>query len=164
MVCDNIFDIYFTQIQNAMFDKLIHLVVIVIIADAVFGTIRALKEGKFNSCFGITGVIRKTGILFALFFMVLVDGLLQFNFIGFLPLDIRALLGVDVIGMADFFAILFLMYELMSLIKNMDLCGIYIPKKVKRVLNKVSTELTDTCDYNDMKQSGRDEINNKNEK
>ena len=36
----------------AAHDKLIQLVIIAVIIDTIFGVLRAIKERKFNSCFG----------------------------------------------------------------------------------------------------------------
>ncbi|MDF2886686.1 MAG: toxin secretion/phage lysis holin, partial [Lacrimispora sp.] len=38
---------------------IIKLVILAVVMDTCFGCIRAIKEHKFNSCFGIDGAIRK---------------------------------------------------------------------------------------------------------
>ena len=41
----------------------LQLVLIAVVLDTIFGVLRAIKERKFNSNFGINGAIRKVGML-----------------------------------------------------------------------------------------------------
>ena len=74
---------------EAAHDKLIQLVIIAIIADTVFGMLRAIKDHDFNSCFGINGAIRKCAMILSIILLVIVDYITQFNLIGFLPEEVR---------------------------------------------------------------------------
>ena len=110
-------------IEAAAHNKIIQLVVLAIVCDTVFGVLRAIKEKKFNSCAGIDGAIRKVGMLISLVFMLAIDVLIKINLIGFIPEQARTYLGLDTVGVAEFFALLYIAYEVVSIFKNMALCG-----------------------------------------
>lgn len=102
---------------EAAHDKLIQLVIIAIIADTVFGMLRAIKDHDFNSCFGINGAIRKCAMILSIILLVIVDYITQFNLIGFLPEEVRRYIG-ESIGISGFFEILYLTYEVVSILKT----------------------------------------------
>ena len=130
---------------EAAHDKLLQLVIIAIITDTVFGMLRAIKDHDFNSCFGINGAIRKCAMILSIILLVIVDYITQFNLIGFLPEEVRRFFG-ESIGISGFFEILFLTYEVVSILKNMVLCGLPVKKVwlyVKMFLSKYTDELPD---------------------
>ena len=102
----------------AAHNKLIQLVIIAVIIDTIFGVLRAVKEHKFNSCFGIDGAIRKCAIVISIMLLVIVDYITGFNMIGFLPEEIRQHIG-NSIGISGFIALLYIAYETVSILKNM---------------------------------------------
>lgn len=130
---------------EAAHNKLIQLVIIAIITDTVFGMLRAIKDHDFNSCFGINGAIRKCAMILSIILLVIIDYITQFNLIGFLPEEVRRFFG-ESIGISEFFEILFLTYEVVSILKNMVLCGLPVKKVwlyVKMFLSKYTDELPD---------------------
>lgn len=134
-------------INTAAQNRIIELVVLAIVFDTVFGVLRALKEKKFNSCAGIDGAIRKVAMLISLVFMLAVDMLVRVNLIGFIPEAARDRLGLTSVGVAEFFALLYIAYEIVSIFKNMALCGLPVKKvwaAVRAFLGKYTDELPDT--------------------
>jgi toxin secretion/phage lysis holin len=134
-------------------NKIIELVVLAIVFDTIFGVLRAIKEKKFNSCAGIDGAIRKVGMLVSLIFMLLVDCVIQINLIGFIPEEIRQYIGVNAVGVAEFFSLLYIAYEITSIFKNMALCGLPVKKvweKVREFLLKYTDELPDTDELDEL--------------
>ena len=137
---------------EAAHDKLLQLVIIAIITDTIFGILRAIKDRNFNSCFGINGAIRKCAMILSIILLVIVDYITQFNLIGFLPEEVRQFFG-ESIGIAGFFEILFLTYEVVSILKNMVLCGLPVKKiwsYVRTFLSKYTDELPDDDEFADM--------------
>lgn len=129
-----------------MHNRIIQLVVAAVIFDTVFGVIRAVRERKFNSCFGIDGAIRKISMIVSLCGLVVVDCLVKVNLIGFLPDTVRQNIGVESIGTAEFFGLLYICYEVVSILKNMYLCGLPVKKvwcMVKEFLSNYTDELPD---------------------
>lgn len=110
--------------------------------DTILGLLRAAKEKKFNSNFGIDGAIRKSGMMVSVLFLMLADYLIKLNLIGFLSDDIRESLAVNKIGLGEFFCLLYIIYEAVSILKNMALCGIPIPKSIKKRLERFLKEMT----------------------
>lgn len=126
--------------------RVIMLVILAVICDTTFGFIRAIKEHKFNSCFGIDGAIRKISMIISLCFLVVVDCLINVNLISFIPEQARIYIGLEEIGTATFFGILYLCYEAVSILKNMYLCGLPVRKiwrLVKKFLENYTDELPD---------------------
>lgn len=140
--------------DHAAHNALIQLTVIAVIFDAVFGIIRAIGEKMFNSSIGIDGIRRKAGILASLVLFALIDEIIQLNLIGFVPEEVRMTLGLESIGMTGFFALLFLAYEVTSILKNMSLCGLPVKGvwiKVRSILGKYTDELPETIEDIDSK-------------
>ena len=129
-------------IEAAAHNKVMELVVLAIVFDTIFGVLRAI-----NSCAGIDGAIRKVGMLISLVFMLAADMLIKVNLIGFIPEAVRSQLGITSVGVAEFFALLYIAYEVVSIFKNMALCGLPVKKvwwKVREFLGKYTDELPDT--------------------
>lgn len=134
-------------VETAAHDKVMELVVLAIVFDTIFGVLRAIKEKKFNSCAGIDGAIRKVGMLISLVFMLAIDMLIKVNLIGFIPEVVRNQLGITSVGVAEFFALLYIAYEVVSIFKNMALCGLPVKRvwwKIREFLGKYTDELPDT--------------------
>ena len=133
----------FTTAANNNFIK---IVLIAIVCDTIFGVLRAIKEKKFNSNFGIDGAIRKSGMIVSIFFFVLVDAVIDINLIGFIPDTLLQYMKVDRIGLTEFFSSLYIVYEAVSILKNMTLCGLPVRKvweQLKKFLGKYTDELPD---------------------
>lgn len=124
-------------------------VALAIVLDTLMGLLRAIKEKTFNSCFGINGAIRKVAMVICILFLGLADKIIGLNLIGFIPKDLWQLIGMQtpaVIGLMEFFAILFIVYEIVSILKNMTLAGLPVKglwMKVKSFLLQYTTELPD---------------------
>lgn len=124
--------------------KVIKAVVLLIVFDTIFGIIRAIKERSFNSSVGIDGAIRKVSMLVSLVGLQIADFITGFNLIGFIPQEIRAYLPLEVIGLAEFFGLIYCSYEVVSVLKNMVLCGLPVKKLwkvVQKFLSKYTKEL-----------------------
>ena len=125
---------------------IIKLVILAVVMDTCFGCIRAIKEHVFNSCFGIDGAIRKISRVASLAFLLVLDRIVHLNLIGFVPEAIRTYLPVTSIGVAEFFGLLYIAYELVSILKNMTLCGLPVKRiweVIKKFLSKYTDELPD---------------------
>lgn len=125
-------------------NNVIKMVILCVVIDTIFGFLRAVKEKRFNSNFGINGAIRKVGMLISIITLVLVDRIMNLNLIGFVPEQIRNYISLQHVGTAEFFGILYICYEIVSILKNMTLCGLPVKKiwiAVRRFMNKYTDEL-----------------------
>lgn len=136
----------FEIINAAAANPMLQLVVLAIVFDTIFGVIRAIKEHKFNSCVGIDGAIRKISMVISLVFLLIADQIIAVNLIAFVPETIRSYIGLDAVGLTGFFSLLYIAYEIVSILKNMTLCGLpvrIIWDKLKAILGKYTAELPD---------------------
>lgn len=125
---------------------IIEMVMLAIIFDTIFGVIRAIKEHSFNSSVGIDGAIRKISMLISLVGLQIADLILHINLIGFVPQEAREFINLEMIGLAEFFGLLYFSYEVVSVLKNMALCGLPVKKLwevVRKLLSKYTKELPD---------------------
>lgn len=129
----------------------VKLIIISIILDSFLGAGRAIKEKKFNSCIGIDGVIRKVCMIGCIVFLMLVDVCTNFNFLFMLPQQYVTFLGIEKLGICEFFSILFLLYETVSILKNMVLCGLPVPIKIREYVEKLLNNMTNELEYKEGK-------------
>lgn len=121
-------------------------VVLAIAMDTFLGCLRAAKYHKWNSSVGIDGGIRKAGMLVSVFFLVLVDMLLHFNALTLCGSEMQTVLaqgGINNLGVAEFFCIVYIMYEATSILKNMLLCDLPVPAGLKDKLAHWLAEMTE---------------------
>lgn len=131
-------------IEVAWNSDIIKALVVMVVMDTVFGLMRAVKEKKFNSCFGIDGAIRKISMLVSIAFLLILDQIIKFNMIGFVHEDIRKYIMGGKLGSAEFFGLLYAAYEAISILKNMTLCGLPLRRvweKTNAWLRKYTNEL-----------------------
>lgn len=114
-----------------------------VILDTVLGVLRAVKEHKFNSCVGIDGAIRKVAMVFSVMLLMLVDGMVNINFLFMVPEEYVKLIGIEKMGICELFCLLFNLYEMVSILKNMMLCGLPVPAKIKNFIQKFLEDMTD---------------------
>jgi len=118
------------------------VLIIVIVLDLIFGILRSIREKQVNSCIGIDGMIRKTGMLITILFLCVIDKIVKINLIGFIPEDVRNFLHFGEVGINQLFSVLFIVFEILSIFKNMILCKLPIPRKLQSHLEKVMKEFT----------------------
>lgn len=123
-------------------NKGVKLLIVFIILDVIFGVLRAIKEGKLNSTIGIDGVIRKVGMIITICFCILVDTIVSVDLIAFIPENVKNVLGLSKIGVSMIFNILYIIFETLSIFKNMYKCKLPLPKKLKVFLEKMLKEFT----------------------
>lgn len=131
--------------------KCIKLLLVFIVLDVIFGILRAIKERELNSTIGIDGIIRKFGMILAGVGFLVIDLMVGFNMIGFLPEGLREYLPLQQIGLSSFFNILFIIFEALSILKNMVKCGLPIPKKIQVLLKRLLKDFTNEIKEGDVK-------------
>lgn len=120
----------------------VKILCIVIVLDTIFGILRAIKERTINSTIGIDGIIRKVGMLISIFFLALIDLIINIDLIGFIPETLKTYLNLGSIGICDIFNIMFVVFEILSIFKNMILCKLPIPAKFQEFLENIMKEFT----------------------
>lgn len=119
-----------------------YLLIATILLDVFLGSLRALKERKWNSTVGINGILRKTAMIGSSIFLIIIDSILKIDLLFFIPKEITNTLKLNEVGIFELFGIMFILYEITSILKNMVLCGLPIPKKIKTTIEKLLNNLT----------------------
>ena len=99
-------------------NKGVQLLIIFIVLDVIFGVLRAIKERKINSTIGIDGIIRKVGMIITICVCILVDTIVSIDLIGFIPENAKEVLGLSKVGISNLFNILYIVFEILSIFKN----------------------------------------------
>lgn len=113
----------------------------VIVLDIILGILRAIKDRKLNSTFGINGIIRKTAMLVCIAVLAFIDTLFSLNLLFLLPKEMLSV--TPKVGISDFFTLLFIAFEGISVLKNMALCDLPIPKKLRNLIEDFLKNMTD---------------------
>ena len=119
---------------------------IAICADMVFGSLRAAKYHRWNSAVGIDGAIRKAGMLACVLLFTAIDMMMHVDVLGWLPAETRNVLdacGMVKMGVTELFALLFILYEATSVLKNMLLCGLPVPTGLREKLGAWLSTMTE---------------------
>lgn len=124
-------------------NSFVKILLIAVALDTILGVLRAIKEHKFNSCVGIDGAIRKAGMLLSVGFLMATDVIMHINVLSMVPEEYVQILGIDKMGICEFFSLLFILYELVSILKNMTLCGLPVPTKIKKWIQKFLDDMTE---------------------
>lgn len=124
-------------------NSFVKILLIAVALDTILGVLRAIKEHKFNSCVGIDGAIRKAGMLLSVGFLMATDVIMHINVLGMVPEKYVQILGIDKMGICEFFSLLFILYELVSILKNMTLCGLPVPTKIKKWIQEFLDDMTE---------------------
>lgn len=121
------------------------LFIILLFLDVFLGSLRAIKERKWNSTVGINGMLRKAGMIGTILFLALADNVMQFNLIKSIPEEILDVMPIKKIALCEFFGIMFILYESTSALKNMALVDMPVSKKfnkkIQEWLKKMTSEL-----------------------
>lgn len=129
-------------LNNLIYNDGFKVLCIVIVLDTIFGILRAIKEKQINSCIGIDGIIRKVGMLISILFLSLIDNIIHIDLIGFIPQQVKNVLNFGNVGISELFMLLFVLFEILSIFKNMILCKLPIPKKLQELLENAMQEFT----------------------
>lgn len=124
-------------------NKNIQLLVIFICLDVIFGFLRSIKERKTNSTIGIDGIIRKTGMMITIIVTLILDKMCNIDLIAFIPSDLKNYLHLGKCGITLLFNSLYIIFETLSIMKNMRKCKIPLPKQLNNFLDRLLSEFTE---------------------
>lgn len=81
-------------------------------------------------------------MLLSITFLALVDSVVNVNLIGFIPEKISNVIHIKEITINGLFNILFIVFEFLSILKNMTLIKLPIPRKVQQWLEDIMDKFT----------------------
>ena len=123
-------------------DNFLKILIAVICLDVVFGILRAIREKNINSTIGIDGIIRKVAMMVTIMICLFIDTLIEVNLIGFIPEEARKFIHLMKLGIGDFFGLLYIIFEALSVLKNMYKLKLPVPKFIKKALEKLLKDMT----------------------
>ena len=97
---------------------------------------------NFLSLLNNDGMIRKVGMLIVVVFLIIIDTIINLDLIEFIPETIKETLKLGHVGISSLFNLLFIIFEILSIFKNMILCKLPIPKKLQVYLENIMKEFT----------------------
>ena len=110
-------------------DTLLKVTVSLILLDYLTGFTKAIMTTGLNSSKGLMGIVRKTMYLSAIILSVLLDKVTHLNEAG---LSFRTIMLLYMIGT-----------EGISILENLSIMGIKMPKKIENMLEKLKDEESD---------------------
>ena len=129
----NVFLANYVATANNLFVK---LAAIAVVMDTALGALRAAKYRRWNSSVGIDGGIRKVD-------MLLHVDVLSFGFVSEEVRQALAAANVTNLGIAEFFCLMYILYECTSILKNALLCGVPCPKGLQKKLAEWLAQFTE---------------------
>ena len=127
------------QFSNNIF---IEILMLAICADTLLGVLRDIKFRQFNSSVGIDGAIRKVAMLVSAAALMGADLLVHVNLAAMIPDTYLQAVGLTKVGLCELFCLLFVIYECISILKNMLLCGLPVPAKLRSWLEEFLENMT----------------------
>ena len=120
------------------------LIVFLMICDILGGIFKAIaKKRGINSTIGTNGLIRKAGVLLALLVFIVVDSLVELNFISFIPNEVLDVFKLQqtCIGLSHVMLGFFGLFELVSLFENLGEVGVPLPQFLMKSIERLKTTL-----------------------
>ena len=120
------------------------LVVFLMICDILSGVFKAIAQKRgINSTIGTNGLIRKAGVLLALLVFIVMDSLIELNFISFIPNEVLDVFKLQqtCIGLSHVMLGFFGLFELVSLFENLGEVGVPLPQFIMKSIERLKTTL-----------------------
>ena len=120
------------------------LVVFLMICDILSGVFKAIAQKRgINSTVGTNGLIRKAGVLLALLVFIVMDSLIEFNFVTIIPSEILSVFKLEEahIGLSHVMLGFFGLFELVSLFENLGEVGVPLPNFIMKSVERLKVTL-----------------------
>lgn len=120
------------------------LIVFLMVCDILGGIFKAivLKRG-INSTIGTNGLIRKAGVLLALLVFIVVDSLVEVDFVSLIPDELLTVFKLEEahIRLSHVMLCFFGLFELVSLFENLGEVGVPLPRFITRFVERLRITL-----------------------
>ena len=120
------------------------LVVFLMICDILSGIFKAIAQNRgINSTVGTNGLIRKAGVLLALLVFIVMDSLIELNFVTIIPSEILSVFKLEEahIGLSHVMLGFFGLFELVSLFENLGEVGVPLPQFIMKSIERLKITL-----------------------
>lgn len=120
------------------------LIVFLMVCDILGGIFKAivLKRG-INSTIGTNGLIRKAGVLLALLVFIVVDSLVEVDFVSLIPDELLTVFKLEEahIRLSHVMLCFFGLFELVSLFENLGEVGVPLPRFISKFIERLRITL-----------------------
>lgn len=120
------------------------LIVFLMVCDILGGIFKAivLKRG-INSTIGTNGLIRKAGVLLALLVFIVVDSLVEVDFVSLIPDELLTVFKLEEahIRLSHVMLCFFGLFELVSLFENLGEVGVPLPRFITHFIERLRITL-----------------------
>ena len=120
------------------------LVVFLMICDILSGIFKAIAQKRgINSTVGTNGLIRKAGVLLALLVFIVMDSLIELNFVTIIPSEILSVFKLEEahMGLSHVMLGFFGLFELVSLFENLGEVGVPLPNFIMKSVERLKVTL-----------------------
>ena len=120
------------------------LVAFLMVCDILSGVFKAIAQKRgINSTVGTNGLIRKAGVLLALLVFIVMDSLIEFNFVTIIPSEILSVFKLEEahIGLSHVMLGFFGLFELVSLFENLGEVGVPLPNFIMKSVERLKVTL-----------------------
>lgn len=120
------------------------LVAFLMICDILSGIFKAVAQKRgINSTVGTNGLIRKAGVLLALLVFIVMDSLIELNFVSLIPNEVLEVLNLQQsnIGLSHVMLGFFGLFELVSLFENLGEVGVPLPNFIMKSVERLKVTL-----------------------
>ena len=120
------------------------LVAFLMVCDILSGVFKAIAQKRgINSTIGTNGLIRKAGVLLALLVFIVMDSLIEFNFVTIIPSEILSVFKLEEahIGLSHVMLGFFGLFELVSLFENLGEVGVPLPQFIMKSIERLKITL-----------------------
>lgn len=120
------------------------LVAFLMVCDILSGVFKAIAQKRgINSTVGTNGLIRKAGVLLALLIFIVMDSLIELNFVTLIPSEILSVfkLSQSSIGLSHVMLGFFGLFELVSLFENLGEVGVPLPNFIMKSVERLKVTL-----------------------
>ena len=120
------------------------LVAFLMICDILSGIFKAIAQKRgINSTVGTNGLIRKAGVLLALLVFIVMDSLIELNFVTLIPSDVLSVFKLEQthIGLSHVMLGFFGLFELVSLFENLGEVGVPLPNFIMKSVERLKVTL-----------------------
>ena len=120
------------------------LVAFLMVCDILSGVFKAIaKKRGINSTIGTNGLIRKAGVLLALLVFIVMDSLIELNFVTIIPSEILSVFKLEEahIGLSHVMLGFFGLFELVSLFENLGEVGVPLPQFIMKSIERLKITL-----------------------
>ena len=120
------------------------LVAFLMVCDILSGVFKAIaKKRGINSTIGTNGLIRKAGVLLALLVFIVVDSLVELNFVSLIPSEVLDVFKLQqtCIGLSHVMLGFFGLFELVSLFENLGEVGVPLPQFIMKSIERLKITL-----------------------